>query len=79
MINCVLITVHPMLGVDFHDTIPPPGPVMVPGLSHRTRRTSLASATGTPGSSVGRSAPGDWSLIGSGPLRGTEAGDGPAE
>jgi hypothetical protein len=34
MINCVLITVHPMLGVDFHDTIPPPGPVMVPNIPH---------------------------------------------
>lgn len=34
MINCVLITVHPMIGYDFHDTIPPPGPVMVPNIPH---------------------------------------------
>lgn len=34
MMNCVLITIHPMLGCDMHDTIPPPGPVVVPAVPH---------------------------------------------
>jgi len=29
-----LMTMHPMIGVDFHDGVPPPGPVVVPKMPH---------------------------------------------
>ncbi len=29
-----LMTMHPMFGVDFHDGVPPPGPVVVPKMPH---------------------------------------------
>jgi hypothetical protein len=29
-----LLSIHPMTGVDFHDGIPPPGPVIVPKMPH---------------------------------------------
>jgi hypothetical protein len=34
MLCCVLISIHPMVAVDGHDAIPPPGPVLVPTLPH---------------------------------------------
>jgi hypothetical protein len=39
MVFCALMTIHPMVGVDFHDGIPPPGPVMVPKIPHFTVAT----------------------------------------
>jgi len=34
MMCAVLKHFHPMLGVDLHDTIPPPGPAVVPNIPH---------------------------------------------
>ncbi|HYH97238.1 hypothetical protein [Hyalangium sp.] len=51
MVFCALMTVHPMVGVDLHDGIPPPGPVPVPKIPHFTVATLkwlLPTSTPTP-------------------------------
>ena len=65
-----LMTIHPMIGVDLHDGIPPPGPVMVPKLPHFVAATlKWAVPTSSPTPTV--FGPGGFSLM----QQGTDIGN----